>query len=117
MLFRHWGSQSRIINQQSAIGLIYARAHDQTVADDYFAAMQRIEQRLEIASAESTEEGKYEIVKVPERAKAIQLTDQLALPELCLEERLDIVAQLRELFGLERDFAPPVGQEPCANCP
>jgi len=29
--------------------MIYARAHDQTVADDYFAAMERVEQRLEIA--------------------------------------------------------------------
>lgn len=29
--------------------LIYARAYDQTVADDYFAAMSRVEQRMEIA--------------------------------------------------------------------
>jgi site-specific recombinase XerD len=28
--------------------MIYAKAHDQTVADDYYAAMGRIEQRLEI---------------------------------------------------------------------
>ena len=28
--------------------LIYARVHDQTVADDYFAAMQRVEQNLEL---------------------------------------------------------------------
>ena len=28
--------------------MIYARAHDQTVAEDYFAAMERVEQRLEI---------------------------------------------------------------------
>lgn len=29
--------------------MIYARAHDKTVEEDYFAAMQRIEQRLELA--------------------------------------------------------------------
>ena len=28
--------------------MIYARAHDQTVAEDYFAAMQRVEERLQI---------------------------------------------------------------------
>lgn len=32
--------------------MIYARAHDQTVADDYFAAMQRVEERLQIVPAE-----------------------------------------------------------------
>jgi integrase len=29
--------------------LIYACAYDQTVADDYFAAMSRVEQRMEIS--------------------------------------------------------------------
>jgi hypothetical protein len=28
--------------------MIYARAHDQTVAEDYFAAMQRVEERMNI---------------------------------------------------------------------
>ena len=28
--------------------MIYARAHDQTVADDYFAAMEKVEQRMQI---------------------------------------------------------------------
>src|SRR5919108_6244935 len=28
--------------------MVYARVHDQTVAEDYFAAMERVEQRLEI---------------------------------------------------------------------
>lgn len=34
--------------------IIYAKAHDQTVADDYFAAMQRVEQRLEIVPSEKS---------------------------------------------------------------
>jgi site-specific recombinase XerD len=76
--------------------LIYAKAHDQTVADDYFAAMQRVEQRLEIVLAKVKED---EVVKVQEAEKIRQLIDRLKTPELCLEERLGIVSQLREWFG------------------
>ena len=79
--------------------MIYARAHDQTVADDYFAAIQRIEQRLEIGP-ELENETNHEIVKVLERTRMMQLTEQLALPELCFNDRLRIAAQLRELFGV-----------------
>jgi integrase/recombinase XerC len=86
--------------------MIYARAHDQTVADDYFAAMQRIEQRLKIASGDSTEE-KYEIIKVQTWTRALELTEQLALPQLCLEERLSIVAGLRDLLAANRADVPP----------
>jgi site-specific recombinase XerD len=44
--------------------LIYARAYDQTVAEDYFAAMSRVEQRMEIASVPKPEpETKDEVVK------------------------------------------------------
>jgi len=28
--------------------MIYAKAHDQTVAEDYFAAMEKVEQRIQI---------------------------------------------------------------------
>jgi site-specific recombinase XerD len=48
--------------------MIYARAHDQTVAEDYFAAMERVEQRLEIVP-ESKQETKDEVVKVQERTQ------------------------------------------------
>jgi site-specific recombinase XerD len=81
--------------------MIYARAHDQTVADDYFAAMQRVEQRLQIG-----EEKKDEVVKVQEPEKVLQLIEQLELPELCLEARLDITLQLRELFGVVQELEP-----------
>jgi hypothetical protein len=82
--------------------MVYARAHDQTVADDYFAAMQRVEQRLQVGE----EKKQYEIVKVQEPEKLIQLIEQLELPELCLEERLDITLQLRELFGVIQELKP-----------
>ncbi len=50
--------------------MIYARAHDQTVADDYFAAMQdRVEQRLEIVPEK---EKKDEIVKVQPSLPALR---------------------------------------------
>lgn len=78
--------------------MIYARAHDQTVAEDYFAAMQRVEERLEIIP-EIKPETNDEVVKVQEPEKLFQLIQQLELPELCLDERLDITFQLRELFG------------------
>jgi len=34
--------------------MVYARAHDQTVAEDYFAAMERVEQRLDISTSLTT---------------------------------------------------------------
>ena len=48
--------------------MVYARAHDQTVAEDYFAAMQRVEQRLEIVPAKQKD---IEVVKVQEPEKLI----------------------------------------------
>ncbi len=83
--------------------MIYARAHDQTVADDYFAAMERVEQRLDIAS----EPEGIEDVKVQEPARLFQLIERLELPEMCLEERLDIASQLRQALAVVRTYAPP----------
>jgi hypothetical protein len=75
--------------------MIYARAHDQTVAEDYFAAMERVEQRLEIVPAEQKD---IEVVKVQEPAKCFQLIQKLELPELCFQERLSIASQVREVL-------------------
>lgn len=63
--------------------------------------MRCMERRLEIVPAGSGEEEKCEIVKVQERAKVLEPTEQLALPELHLEERITIADQLRELSGLD----------------
>jgi hypothetical protein len=79
--------------------MIYTRAHDQTVADDYFAAMQRVEERLEIVSLKLEED--IEDVKVQEPAgKVFQLIERLKLPELCYEERLSITSQLKEVLNI-----------------
>jgi site-specific recombinase XerD len=83
--------------------MVYARAHDQTVAEDYFAAMERVEQRLEIVPAKLKD---IAVVKVQEPTKVLQLIEQLEIPELCYEERLDIILQLRELFGVVQESEP-----------
>jgi hypothetical protein len=90
--------------------MIYARAHDQTVAEDYFAAMQRVEQRLEIAPpAKIGEElANSEVVKVQETTRIFRLIEQLELPELGFEDRLGIASQLRWALGASLEHAPPM---------
>jgi hypothetical protein len=84
--------------------MIYARAHDQTVAEDYFAAMQRVEERLDIVP-EPKQKTKDEIVKVQEQTQVFQLIERLEMPELCLGERLSIAGQLREALGTVQEYA------------
>ncbi|CAG0953455.1 Tyrosine recombinase XerC [Anaerolineae bacterium] len=78
--------------------LIYARIHDETVASDYYVAMARLEKSLEIPA-------KMGDVKEPNndkpvaRAQLLVLIDQLAVPQLGLETRLDLVAQMRHLLN------------------
>lgn len=84
--------------------MIYARAHDQTVADDYFTAMERVEQRLEIVPAQQKD---MEVVKVQEPEKLIQLIERLEVPELCCEERLGIAIQLREMLDTVNKIVLP----------
>jgi hypothetical protein len=79
--------------------MIYARAYDQTVADDYFAAMARIEQRLDVVPAPE-EVIQDQVATVQSSQEALELTEELALPELSVQARIGIAAQLRELLGL-----------------
>lgn len=93
--------------------MVYARAYDQTVADDYFAAMERVEQRLQIIPPEyrkSEEKNKDEVVKVQTRAQVRAWFEQLAQPELCFEERIGIVSQLRTVLSIEQCGEPIVAQ-------
>ncbi len=92
--------------------MIYARAYDQTVADDYFAAMSRVEQRMEIAPLpKPAKETKTEdeVVKEQENLQLVTWLERLALPELCQEERLELVDQLKHALSLNltRQRAPP----------
>jgi integrase/recombinase XerD len=78
--------------------MIYAQAHDQTVEADYYAAMRRVEQRLELV-------GEKEPYKAPigesERDQILALTDQLISPELSFETRLEIADQIRGLLNMQ----------------
>ncbi len=89
--------------------MIYARAHDQTVADDYFAAMQRVEQRLDIVP-EPEQEISDEIVNVLPTAQLMVWVERLALPELCQKERLEIANSLKQalFLNIASQHAPPV---------
>lgn len=38
--------------------------------------------------------------------RVLQLIEQLEIPELCYEERLEIASQLRDLFGAVQELEP-----------
>jgi integrase len=75
--------------------MVYARAYDQTVEADYYAAMRRVEQRLALVEGPeeiSTPVGENELTEL------LRLADQLAEPELSNELRLDLVLLMRALL-------------------
>ncbi len=81
--------------------MIYARAHDQTVSDDYYSAMGRVEQRLQVGPEPKSAEVP---ISEEEKAKILLLVEQMASPEASQEERLSLFEQIRGLlFG-----CPPV---------
>lgn len=74
-----------------------------------------MEQRLDIASA-LEQKPNVEVVKVQavlhspgEHAQLLAWVEQLALPELCHEERLGIVAQMRTALTLKQEKPPREG--------
>jgi hypothetical protein len=88
--------------------MVYARAYDATVEADYFAAMGRIEQRLELVEESQPVS---EAVNESERAQLLTLAGQLFAPEMSVETRLEIAAQMCGLLdGGEAsrvDWIPP----------
>ena len=82
--------------------MIYARVHDQTVADDYYTAMSQVEKRLELIGAPASTQ---EPIAENERAQLLEFTTQLAAPELSTEIRLELVAHIREVL-LEKEHIP-----------
>ena len=86
--------------------LIYARAYNQTVADDFYAAMERVEARLNIipesageATPDEPENKDDEVVKVP-TVKLMNWMELLSRPELGQKERLEIAESLRLALGV-----------------
>jgi hypothetical protein len=93
--------------------MIYARVHDQTVAGDYYAAMDRVEQRLQIAppaTLPADEAGESEPMQDEERKQLLDLADQLADPDLNPEERIELVERMRQI--LNRDGLPEKEEPP-----
>ena len=84
--------------------MVYARAHDQTVETDYFAAMQRVEQRLEMFAQPVV---CSRLVGASERSQLLTLAEQLFVSEMTLEMRLEIASQMRELLSVPLDWIPP----------
>jgi integrase/recombinase XerD len=70
--------------------MVYARAHDQNVADDYFSAMSRVERRLDIVPRDDVE-GERQV---------LGWIEKLTLPELAYGERLEIARGLRQALGM-----------------
>ncbi len=86
--------------------MVYARAHDQTIANDYFAAMQRVEQRLDVAPAETPAAIDQE---KPEQAQLLVWVERLALPDLCHKERVEIAKRLKSaLCSVVFEHPPPI---------
>lgn len=85
--------------------LTYARAHDQTVADDYYQAMRSVEKRLDLTGQPEEDEAP---VTEDDRAQILALTVQLTEPELSVEVRLVIAAQIRlVLLGEAKTLEAP----------
>ena len=84
--------------------MVYAHAHDQTVENDYFAAMQRIERRLELVD----QPVKVNLpVSIPERSQLLSLAEQLFAPEMTFETHLEITSQMRGLLVGQSEWIPP----------
>ena len=70
--------------------MIYARVHDQTVAEDYYAAMGSVERRLALAEDEK-QPGR---LQESEREQVLAIAAQLAQPEVDHNMRMDLAQQI-----------------------
>jgi integrase len=71
--------------------LTYARAYDQTVADDYYSAMKNVETRLELVGDTAKQQES-------EKGQLLALVEQLAQPEVSPETRLELAMQIRNVL-------------------
>jgi hypothetical protein len=77
--------------------MIYARVHDRTVAEDYYAAMEQLEKRKDMAR--QAEDSVGPTVNESERAQLLALATQLAEPELGVGSRLDLADQMCQVLN------------------
>jgi hypothetical protein len=91
--------------------MVYAPVHARTVAEDYYAAMEVVEKRLEVGPPEM-EDPTDPPVNGDERAYLLELATQLAKPELDVAVRLDLVEQMCEVLN---DRTPKDEEQPTEN--
>ena len=74
--------------------MIYAQVYDRSVSEDYYAAMVRIEQALNVMA--ETDEASVSLPVTPVvRTQLLDIVARLAEPQLCVEMRLNLVEQLQ----------------------
>jgi site-specific recombinase XerD len=78
--------------------MIYARVHDVTIANDYYAAMKSIERDLELVEAPVGIVSPSGATTLP---RALSLVEQLFAPQLSDESRLEIAGALKVLLSRE----------------
>ena len=76
--------------------MTYARAHDKTVATDYYRAMAEVEKHLTLNTASDDVAGS---VNSDERLRLMELVNQLAAPALSIETRLNLVEEFRRVLN------------------
>jgi integrase len=76
--------------------MIYARVHNRTVAEDYYAAMAKIEGTRDPEAVGSAAE--LMVIGDGVRPFLLDLAQRLAKPRLGLEERLDLVESMRHVI-------------------
>lgn len=75
--------------------MVYARVHDQTVADDYYAAMRQVERQVDLVGEPERNDV---TISEDERTRLLGLFSLLEKPDLTLEARLEVIAQMREVL-------------------
>ncbi len=88
--------QKLLGHRQIDTTMIYARVHDRTVAEDYYAAMNSIEKCLDPSPIVNTS---VQSVCVNEQVQLLELVSQLAEPQLELNTRLTLVEQMRQVLN------------------
>jgi hypothetical protein len=88
--------------------MIYAHVHDRTAAQDEYAAMDRIEQRLIVSSRPEGDPVDLPVTG-DEREQLLSLAAQLAEPDLRFETRLDLVQQMCDVLNHR---SPPEKKQP-----
>jgi len=75
--------------------MIYARVHDQTVGDDYYSAMQKVEQRLDLVGDLEELESSIQDNK---RVQLLELIQQVVEPGLSVQSQIEIADRMREVL-------------------